>query len=65
MAESPIVRIRELRLRVPRRALEATGEAALTDAVRRQLPTYLDPAVAGPLTAEVVHRARRGGMGAS
>jgi len=60
MAEHPTVRIRELRLRVPRRALDAIGEAALTDAVRRQLPANLDPAVAGPLAAEVVRQARRG-----
>jgi hypothetical protein len=61
--EQTTVRIRELRLRVPRHALDATGAAALTEAVRRQLPAHLDPAVAGPLAAEVVRLAFRGGSG--
>lgn len=62
MADRGDLRVGELRLRLSRRALAGT-DAALLDAVRRGLPGHLDPAVAGPLAAELVRQARRVSQG--
>jgi len=64
MAEPPTLRIRALRLRVSPHVLEGS-DTALRDAVRRQLPAHLDPAVAEPLAVELVRSVRRSVRGAA
>lgn len=59
MAEyPPAVRIAHLRVRVTARAVPRE-DAALRDAVRRQLPADLDPTLAGALVVELSDQVRR------
>ena len=61
MAEPDGVRIRELRLRLPRRALDGSARSELAAAVRRGLPPGLAPRVAAQVADEVARAAQRPG----